>query len=99
MKTILAAYSGVLKGTGSSILSSLQDLPTALWPCSSKMKKHLQVISVLQWVISFLAMGIACTLLLIYMFCTDCWLIAALYTAWLIVDWNTPKQGRKQVYT
>uniref|UniRef100_A0A3B5KRK6 Acyltransferase n=1 Tax=Xiphophorus couchianus TaxID=32473 RepID=A0A3B5KRK6_9TELE len=96
MKTILAAYSGVLKGTGSSILSSLQDLPSALWPCSSRMEKHLQVISVLQWVISFLAMGIACTLLLVYMFCTDCWLIAALYTAWLIVDWNTPKQGGRR---
>ncbi|XP_043997388.1 diacylglycerol O-acyltransferase 2 [Gambusia affinis] len=96
MKTILAAYSGVLKGTGSSILSSLQDLPSALWPCSSRMEKHLQVISVLQWVISFLAMGIACTLLLIYMFCTDCWLIAALYTTWLIIDWNTPKQGGRR---
>lgn len=44
--------------------------------------------------------GAACTLLLIYMFCTDCWLIAAIYTAWLIVDWNTPKQGNafKDVY-
>lgn len=38
--------------------------------------------------------GAACTVLLIYMFCTDCWLIAAMYTAWLIVDWNTPKQGK-----
>ncbi|KAK7925413.1 hypothetical protein WMY93_007723 [Mugilogobius chulae] len=57
MKTILAAYSGVLKGTGSSILSALQDLPAALWPCRSKMEKHLQVISVLQWVFSFLALG------------------------------------------
>ncbi|KAG8008212.1 Diacylglycerol O-acyltransferase 2 [Nibea albiflora] len=93
MKTILAAYSGVLKGTGSSILSALQDLPSAFWPCRSKMEKHLQVISVLQWVISFLALGAACTLLLLYLFCTDCWVIAAMYFAWLIVDWNTPKQG------
>ncbi|KAM3601100.1 uncharacterized protein V6R79_007633 [Siganus canaliculatus] len=96
MKTILAAYSGVLKGTGSGILSALQDLPTAIWPCRSKMEKHLQVISVLQWVISFLALGAACTVLLIYMFCTDCWLIAAIYTAWLIIDWNTPKQGGRR---
>lgn len=44
-------------GTGSSILCALQDLPLALWPCRSKMEKHLQVISVLQWVITFLAMG------------------------------------------
>nr|XP_020477710.1 diacylglycerol O-acyltransferase 2 [Monopterus albus] len=96
MKTILAAYSGVLKGTGSSILYALQDLPSAFWPCRSKMEKHLQVISVLQWVITFVSMGAACTGLLIYMFCTDCWLIAAIYTAWLIVDWNTPKQGGRR---
>lgn len=38
--------------------------------------------------------GAACTVLLIYMFCTDCWLIAAIYTTWLIVDWNTPKRGK-----
>ncbi|XP_024121882.1 diacylglycerol O-acyltransferase 2 [Oryzias melastigma] len=96
MKTILAAYSGVLRGTGSSIFSALQDLPLGLWPCRSKMEKHLQVISVLQWVLTFLAMGAACTVLLIYIFCTDCWLIAAMYTAWLIVDWNTPKQGGRR---
>uniref|UniRef100_A0A8C8J7T7 Acyltransferase n=1 Tax=Oncorhynchus tshawytscha TaxID=74940 RepID=A0A8C8J7T7_ONCTS len=58
MKTILAAYSGALKGTGYSILSSLQDLPSPPWPAlRSKMEKHLQVIAVLQWVISFLTMG------------------------------------------
>ncbi|KAK5888237.1 hypothetical protein CesoFtcFv8_016754 [Champsocephalus esox] len=96
MKTILAAYSGALKGTGSSILSALQDLSVAVWPCRSKMEKHLQVISVLQWVLSFLVLGAACTVLLIYMFCTDCWLIAAMYTAWLIMDWNTPKQGGRR---
>lgn len=40
-----------------------------------------------------IASGAACTVLLVYMFWTDCWLIAAMYTAWLIVDWNTPKRG------
>ncbi|CAB1316447.1 unnamed protein product [Coregonus sp. 'balchen'] len=80
MKTILAAYPGVLKGTGCSILSVLQNLPSAPWPAlRSKMEKHLQVISVLQWVISFLAMGAAGTVLLIYMFCTDLWVIAAMW--------------------
>ncbi|KAM9498040.1 diacylglycerol O-acyltransferase 2-like isoform 1-T1 [Salvelinus alpinus] len=83
--------------TGCSILSALQDLPSAPWPAlRSKMEKHLQVISVLQWVISFLAMGAAGTVLLIYMFCTDLWVIAAMYTAWLIFDWNTPKQGGRR---
>lgn len=51
------SISVLCSGTGSSILSALQDLPVALWPCRSKMEKHLQVLSVLQWVISFLAMG------------------------------------------
>lgn len=98
MKTMLAAYSGpgVLKGTGSTILSALQQLPSVPWLCLSKMEKHLQVISVLQWVISFLVLGVSCTVLLIYMFCTDCWIIAALYTAWLVFDWNTPKQGGRR---
>ncbi|XP_028839139.1 diacylglycerol O-acyltransferase 2 [Denticeps clupeoides] len=96
MKTILAAYSGVLRGTGSSIFSTLQNLPSAPWLSQSKVEKHLRVFSVLQFIVTFLAMGIASTLLLIYVFCTDCWIIAAIYTAWLIFDWNTPKQGGRR---
>uniref|UniRef100_A0A673JQY3 Acyltransferase n=1 Tax=Sinocyclocheilus rhinocerous TaxID=307959 RepID=A0A673JQY3_9TELE len=96
MKTILAAYSGVKKGSGSSILSALHDLPSVPWLTRSKIMKYLQVISVLQFVITFLVMGIGCSLLLMYMFCTDCWVIAAIYTAWLIYDWNTPKQGGRR---
>uniref|UniRef100_A0A8C6TX11 Acyltransferase n=1 Tax=Neogobius melanostomus TaxID=47308 RepID=A0A8C6TX11_9GOBI len=96
MKTILAAYSGVLKGRGSSFLSALQDVHAALLRCGSKMEKHLQAISVLQWVICFMALGAVCTVLLLYMFLTDCWLIAAVYTAWLIFDWNTPKRGGRR---
>ncbi|XP_018610569.1 diacylglycerol O-acyltransferase 2 [Scleropages formosus] len=96
MKTILAAYSGVLRGTGSSILSALQDLPSASWLSRSKLEKQLQVISVLQWILTFLVLGATCTVALIYMFCTDCWIIAAMYTAWLIFDWNTPKEGGRR---
>uniref|UniRef100_A0A8C1Z3D9 Acyltransferase n=1 Tax=Cyprinus carpio TaxID=7962 RepID=A0A8C1Z3D9_CYPCA len=96
MKTILAAYFGVKKGSGSSILSALHDLPSVPWLTRSKIVKHLQIISVLQFVISFLVMGIGCSLLLMYMFCTDFWVIAAIYTAWLIHDWNTPKQGGRR---
>ncbi|XP_066555631.1 diacylglycerol O-acyltransferase 2 [Amia ocellicauda] len=96
MKTIIAAYSGVLRGTGSSILSALQDLPSAPWLSRSKVERHLQMISVMQWVLTFLIMGIACTVALMYLFWTDLWLIAATYTAWLIFDWNTPKQGGRR---
>lgn len=41
-------------GTGSNILSSLQDL---FWLLKSKVEKQLQIISVLQWVLTFLVMG------------------------------------------
>ncbi|KAM4699908.1 diacylglycerol O-acyltransferase 2 [Discoglossus pictus] len=96
MKTIIAAYSGVLRGTGSSILSTVHDLPFLPWLSKSRVEKHLQIISVLQWVISFLVLGVACTMLLAYIFCTDCWLIAALYMAWLVIDWNTPNKGGRR---
>ncbi|XP_005290589.2 diacylglycerol O-acyltransferase 2 isoform X3 [Chrysemys picta bellii] len=110
MKTIIAAYSGVLRvsgtkceweeavvgtriGTGSSILSALQDLS---WLSKSKVEKQLQIISVLQWVLTFLVMGVACTVILMYILCTDCWVIAAVYLAWLVFDWNTPKKGGRR---
>ncbi|XP_076875571.1 diacylglycerol O-acyltransferase 2 [Brachyhypopomus gauderio] len=96
MKTLLAAYSGVNKGTGSSLLSALLDLPSAPWLSRSRLVKQLQVIAVLQFIFSFLALGMACTVLLVYLFFTDCWVVPALYAAWLIFDWNTPKQGGRR---
>ncbi|XP_027014433.1 diacylglycerol O-acyltransferase 2 [Tachysurus fulvidraco] len=96
MKTLLTAYSQVTKGSGSRFLSALQDLPSAPWLSRSKLVKQLQAISVLQFVLSFLAMGIAATVLLLYLLCTDCWVISAVYIAWLIFDWNTPKQGGRR---
>lgn len=38
--------------------------------------------------------GVACSVILMYIFCTDCWLIAVLYFTWLAFDWNTPKKGK-----
>ncbi|XP_029458009.1 diacylglycerol O-acyltransferase 2 isoform X1 [Rhinatrema bivittatum] len=96
MKTLIAAYSGVLRGTGSSLLSALQEIPSIPWLSKSQVQKQLQIISVLQWVISFLVMGVACTIILMYIFCTDCWVIAALYLAWLVFDWNTPRKGGRR---
>ncbi|KAF3830155.1 hypothetical protein GH733_001580, partial [Mirounga leonina] len=83
-------------GTGSSILSALQDLFSITWLNRSKVEKQLQVISVLQWVLSFLVLGVACSAILMYTFCTDCWLIAVLYFTWLVFDWNTPKKGGRR---
>lgn len=39
--------------------------------------------------------GVACSVILMYTFCTDCWLIAVLYFTWLAFDWNTPKKGNR----
>uniref|UniRef100_A0A673T8P3 Acyltransferase n=1 Tax=Suricata suricatta TaxID=37032 RepID=A0A673T8P3_SURSU len=61
MKTLIAAYSGVLRGTGSSILSALQDIFSITWLNRSKVEKQLQVISVLQWVLSFLVLAAPCS--------------------------------------
>lgn len=94
MKTLIAAYSGVLRGTGSSILSALRDLFSITWLNRSKVEKQLQVISVLQWVLSFLMLGVACSIIFMYIFCTDCWLISVLYFTWLVFDWNTPQKGK-----
>lgn len=33
-------------------------------------------------------------MILMYTFCTDCWLLAVLYFTWLAFDWNTPKKGK-----
>ncbi|XP_058268396.1 diacylglycerol O-acyltransferase 2 [Hemibagrus wyckioides] len=96
MKTLLTAYSRVKKGSGSRFLSALQDLPSAPWLSKSKLVKQLQAISVLQFIITFLVMGTAATVLLLYLLCTDCWVISAVYIAWLIFDWNTPKQGGRR---
>ncbi|XP_045149023.1 diacylglycerol O-acyltransferase 2 [Echinops telfairi] len=86
-----------LKGrTGSSILSALQDLFSITWLNRSKVEKQLQVISVLQWVLTFLVMGVMCSALLMYTFCTDCWLLSVLYFTWLAFDWNTPKKGGRR---
>ncbi|XP_048348989.1 diacylglycerol O-acyltransferase 2 [Sphaerodactylus townsendi] len=54
MKTIIAAYSGALRARRSSVLSALQDLS---WLSKSKVEKQLQIISVFQWVLSFMVMG------------------------------------------
>ena len=37
----------------------------------------------------------ACSVIQVYLICTDCWLITALYFTWLAFDWNTPKKGKR----
>ncbi|XP_007906824.1 diacylglycerol O-acyltransferase 2 [Callorhinchus milii] len=96
MKTIISAYSGALRGTGATVLSALSDLLSLPWSFSSKIEQQLQILSVLQWVISFLILGVSCTLIMLYTFFTDCWPLAAVYASWLVLDWNTPRQGGRR---
>ncbi|EPY89497.1 diacylglycerol O-acyltransferase 2 [Camelus ferus] len=120
MKTLIAAYSGVLRvmpvvcqmllstqyvlcpGDVAVRLGGLtwghMDLFSITWLNRSQVEKQLQVISVLQWVLSFLVLGVTCSILLVYTFCTDCWLISVLYFTWLVFDWNTPKKGQSMDY-
>ncbi|XP_078259072.1 diacylglycerol O-acyltransferase 2 isoform X1 [Rhinoraja longicauda] len=96
MRTIIVAQSGLLRGTGESILSALSGLSSLPWKARSKIERHLQMLAVCQWVVSFLMMGIVCAIILSYIFFTNCWPIAALYLSWLIIDWDTPNRGGRR---
>ncbi|XP_031755369.1 diacylglycerol O-acyltransferase 2 [Xenopus tropicalis] len=61
------------------------------------MRKHIQSLSVFQWVLTFLLMGITFTILLIYMLFTSLWLIPVVYFTWLLLDWETPERGGRRV--
>ncbi|XP_077197346.1 diacylglycerol O-acyltransferase 2 isoform X1 [Paroedura picta] len=82
-----------LAGRGSSVLSALQDLS---WLSKSKVEKQLQIISVMQWILTFLFLGVSCSVVLLYFLCTDCWVITVVYFAWLVFDWNTPVKGGRR---
>ncbi|KAG8429359.1 hypothetical protein GDO86_018923 [Hymenochirus boettgeri] len=60
------------------------------------MKKHIQSLSVFQWVLTFLLMGIFFTTLLIYMMFTSFWIVPMVYFTWLLFDWNTPERGGRR---
>ncbi|XP_064409146.1 diacylglycerol O-acyltransferase 2-like, partial [Latimeria chalumnae] len=60
-------------------------------------KKHLEALSALQMVLTFLLMGVLCSVLMIYLLFTSLWLLPVLYAAWLIFDWNTPEQGGRRL--
>ncbi|XP_009324948.1 PREDICTED: diacylglycerol O-acyltransferase 2-like [Pygoscelis adeliae] len=94
MKTIIAACSQNLSGSRASIQTTLRTLLAAPWPSQRDIRSWLQLLSVLQWVLSFLLLGTISLLLLIYLVFTSFWPISALYLAWIIFDWDTPEKGR-----
>ncbi|XP_033919842.1 diacylglycerol O-acyltransferase 2-like [Melopsittacus undulatus] len=97
MKTIIAACSQNLSGSRASIQATLRTLLAAPWPSQRDIHSWLQLLSVLQWVLSFLLLGIVSLLLLIYLAFTSFWPISALYLAWIIFDWDTPERGGRRL--
>ncbi|NWI24031.1 DGAT2 acyltransferase, partial [Sula dactylatra] len=97
MKTIIAACSQNLSGSRASIQTALRTLLAAPWPSQRDIRSWLQLLSVLQWVLSFLLLGTVSLLLLIYLAFTSFWPISALYLAWIIFDWDTPEKGGRRL--
>ncbi|XP_033954246.1 diacylglycerol O-acyltransferase 2-like [Pseudochaenichthys georgianus] len=62
----------------------------------TKWKVFLEVVSTLQWVASFLFLGVACSLLMFYLMFTSLWPIPTLYFVWQVVDWHTPERGGRK---
>ncbi|XP_009463522.1 PREDICTED: diacylglycerol O-acyltransferase 2-like [Nipponia nippon] len=97
MKTIIAACSQNLSGSRASVQTALRTLLAAPWPSQWDVRSWLQLLSVLQWVLSFLLLGTVSLLILIYLVFTSFWPISALYLAWIIFDWDTPEKGGRRL--
>ncbi|XP_013887405.1 2-acylglycerol O-acyltransferase 3b isoform X2 [Austrofundulus limnaeus] len=59
-------------------------------------KEFIEAISVLQWVLSFLFLGVACLILMVYLMFTSLWPLATLYFIWMVKDWYTPEKGGRR---
>ncbi|XP_027272019.1 2-acylglycerol O-acyltransferase 3 [Cricetulus griseus] len=59
----------------------------------TQQKQLLEVIGAYQYVLTFLFMGLFCTLLVFLLLFTRLWSFSFLYLVWLYLDWNTPIQG------
>ncbi|KAF7235221.1 2-acylglycerol O-acyltransferase 3 [Varanus komodoensis] len=62
----------------------------------ARVRKALQVLSVFQWVLTFLFFGLFFASLLLYLLFTSYWPISVLYLAWWISDWDTPERGGRR---
>ncbi|KAG7484060.1 hypothetical protein MATL_G00045040 [Megalops atlanticus] len=59
-------------------------------------KEFLEKLSVLQWVLTFLLMGVSCVLLMVYLMFTSLWLLPTVYMVWMVMDWDTPERGGRR---
>uniref|UniRef100_A0A3Q0SBX2 Acyltransferase n=1 Tax=Amphilophus citrinellus TaxID=61819 RepID=A0A3Q0SBX2_AMPCI len=63
----------------------------------TQLKEFLEAISVLQWELTFLFLGVACIILTVYLMFTSLWPLPALYFVWLVMDWHTPERGGRRM--
>ncbi|KAE8584037.1 hypothetical protein XENTR_v10020799 [Xenopus tropicalis] len=96
MKTIIAAYSRDLQGSRLSLRSALRSLPATPALPQQQLRPCLQLFAVLQWIFSFLVMGLLALVILIYLFFTGLWPVSALYISWILLDWDTPETGGRR---
>ncbi|XP_054611693.1 2-acylglycerol O-acyltransferase 3b [Dunckerocampus dactyliophorus] len=59
-------------------------------------KGFLQAISVLQWILTFLFLGVTCIVLMVGLMFTSLWLLPTLCFIWLVIDWQTPERGGRR---
>uniref|UniRef100_A0A8C5PC72 Acyltransferase n=1 Tax=Leptobrachium leishanense TaxID=445787 RepID=A0A8C5PC72_9ANUR len=96
MKTIIAAYSKDLRGSRlrlRSLLHSISAVPIFL---QHHLRTFIQLFSVLQWIFSFLIMGLLSLGVFLFLFFTNYWPISALYVSWLVLDWDKPETGGRR---
>ncbi|KAK6466508.1 diacylglycerol O-acyltransferase 2-like [Huso huso] len=55
----------------------------------------IEKLSVLQWVLTFLSMGISCSILMVSLLFTRLWILSVLYFTWLVLDWDSPEKGSR----
>ncbi|XP_042332466.1 2-acylglycerol O-acyltransferase 2-like isoform X2 [Sceloporus undulatus] len=65
-------------------------------PLRLPLRRRLQTAAVLQWVFSFLAMAQCCLVAFLALALGEGWALAALYAAWLYLDWDTPARGGRR---
>ncbi|XP_054482230.1 2-acylglycerol O-acyltransferase 3b [Anoplopoma fimbria] len=59
-------------------------------------KEFLEVVSTLQWILSFLFLGVASIILMVCLMFTSWWPLSTLYFIWLVMDWQTPERGGRK---
>ncbi|KFQ40704.1 Diacylglycerol O-acyltransferase 2, partial [Mesitornis unicolor] len=87
----------LLTGSRANVQTALRTLLAVPWPSQRDVCSWLQLLAVLQWVLSFLLLGTVSLLILIYLVFTSFWPISALYLAWIIFDWDTPEKGGRSL--